>query len=138
MLRWDFPKHQLILKRTGPNGSPDSIIVFDQQGNKATEAECISAFQEFLKNDSGPAGPTQWAMNYGQKVHNEIWQAATRLWGLPHLKPRPVLLLDIKAHWAEDDYALQEKGEGKVELSEQKEVNDALPPAAEAQLQGVQ
>jgi hypothetical protein len=134
MLRWDFIKHQLILKA---NGSPDSIIVFDQ-GTPATEAECISVFQAFLKNDSGPAGPTQWAMNYGQKVHDDVWQVARRLWGLPQLKPRPVLQLDNKAHWDEDDYALQEKGDGYFGLSEQKQVNDALRQRAEARSQAVQ
>ncbi|KAL8910036.1 MAG: hypothetical protein Q9171_004662 [Xanthocarpia ochracea] len=93
----DIRKRQLVLTRDMSTRdktkkiAADSVIEFDQHGTDVTEAECLSILNKFIWVEGEYYNKAQWETNLGRKVNDGIWQAATKVWGLPRLKTTPVV-----------------------------------------------
>ncbi len=87
MVKWVISERRLLLIHGKPTREEDSVILFSEQGTVATEAECLSTLKTFLTDTyQGSCGSAQWEANLGRQFNDQIWQAAKRIWGLPHLK----------------------------------------------------
>lgn len=109
MLKWNISERRLLLIRDmrtrdeTKKMAADSVILFSQQGTMATEAECLSTLERFIRHQ-GPCGPAQWQANLGWQFNDEIWQAAKRVWGMPHLVTTGVVhYLTYNENWREQE-----------------------------------
>lgn len=84
MIKWQFQNKKLSLFRE--NNTLSAVITFGREGNMSTEGQCIESVNRFILEHGGPDGRHQWLGGFGEKIHNEIWQAAKTVWGQPRLE----------------------------------------------------
>jgi hypothetical protein len=108
MLKWGLKKQRLFLlydmttKDKTKDMAVDREIIFDQNVTGDTEIQCKEAVNRFIKTYSEPQGEYQWNMNLGRVLHDQIWEAAKRVWGFPRFCSTVVFYVNYDEHWQEN------------------------------------
>ena len=87
MIKWDLRERRLNLGKSPKSPAAEHIaidFVFDEQGNIQTEKRCRMLLDRFVSKFGGDDSNTiHWQWMGCAKLHEDIWDAAIKVWGYP-------------------------------------------------------